>query len=197
MTGVDRILSVASRYLTEIRAVQPTGPYRLGGWCFGGVVAFEIAQQLHEQGEEVEFLALLGISALRLPATRGSGGVAALPASARGRRAGTEQVARARGMRPGEAVRFILCKGPRVVPYLRDRLARGWPPSWVAGRASYPRRMTCPARTARRSPATPRGPSRPRVTLFLSREETATYTSDPLSDWRGLALPDRGARGTG
>jgi amino acid adenylation domain-containing protein len=49
--------SIASGYLEEIRAVQPSGPYFLGGFCFGGLVAFEIAQQLKAAGEEVSLLA--------------------------------------------------------------------------------------------------------------------------------------------
>jgi acyl carrier protein len=56
------IESMAAQYLQEIRTVQPAGPYRLGGWCFGAVVALEIARQLHAAGEEVMLLALIGIS---------------------------------------------------------------------------------------------------------------------------------------
>ena len=53
------IRSLASRYLEEVRKVQPQGPYFLCGMCAGGVVAFEMAQQLKAQGDEVAFLALL------------------------------------------------------------------------------------------------------------------------------------------
>lgn len=55
----DSVGAMASRYLEAIRSVQPAGPYRLGGWCTGGVVAFEMARQLLERGEEVDLLALL------------------------------------------------------------------------------------------------------------------------------------------
>src|SRR6185369_16148080 len=37
---------MAARYLAEVRRVQPQGPYRLGGWSMGGLVAFEMATQL-------------------------------------------------------------------------------------------------------------------------------------------------------
>ena len=57
--------SIAMGYLREIRAVQPTGPYFLGGFCFGGLVAFEIAQQLKAAGEEVRFLAWFEPTPLR------------------------------------------------------------------------------------------------------------------------------------
>ncbi len=50
---------VARGHLELIRARQPLGPYRLVGTSFGGLVAYEVAQQLVAQGEEVEILALL------------------------------------------------------------------------------------------------------------------------------------------
>jgi thioesterase domain-containing protein len=53
------IEEMAARYATEIRAVQPSGPYRIGGWSFGGLAAFELARQLRAAGEEVELLAIL------------------------------------------------------------------------------------------------------------------------------------------
>jgi thioesterase domain-containing protein len=49
---------MASRYLEEIRAFQPSGPYYLGGSSFGGLVAYEMAQQLTAQGQGVGLLAL-------------------------------------------------------------------------------------------------------------------------------------------
>jgi len=51
--------AMALDYLTEIRKVQPRGPYLLGGFCTGGLSAFELAQLLHSQGEEVRLLVLL------------------------------------------------------------------------------------------------------------------------------------------
>ena len=52
------IEAMASHYIGEVRTVQPEGPYLLGGMCFGGVVAFEMAQQLQAQGSEVGLLVL-------------------------------------------------------------------------------------------------------------------------------------------
>jgi aspartate racemase len=49
----------AAHYLVEIRKVQPVGPYLLGGYCFGGRVAFEMAQQLLRQGERAAAIVLL------------------------------------------------------------------------------------------------------------------------------------------
>jgi amino acid adenylation domain-containing protein len=56
---LKRIDQMAANYLTEIRSLQPTGPYYLGGFCAGGVVAYEMAQQLHRQGQEVALIVLM------------------------------------------------------------------------------------------------------------------------------------------
>ncbi|MET0396761.1 MAG: amino acid adenylation domain-containing protein, partial [Longimicrobiaceae bacterium] len=53
------IEEMARDYLAFIREVRPEGPYRLGGWSLGGVVAFEMARQLEAAGEEVESLVLI------------------------------------------------------------------------------------------------------------------------------------------
>ncbi len=50
---------LASRLLRDVSGRQPEGPYLLGGECIGGIVAFEMAQQLLARGEEVSLLALL------------------------------------------------------------------------------------------------------------------------------------------
>jgi amino acid adenylation domain-containing protein len=57
-----RIEEMAAHYVREVRAVRPAGPYRLGGYCFGGTVAYEMAHQLEQAGETVDFLALLDAS---------------------------------------------------------------------------------------------------------------------------------------
>jgi thioesterase domain-containing protein len=50
---------MASYYVEHLRAVQPLGPYHLGGWSLGGVVAFEMARQLTADGADVSMLALI------------------------------------------------------------------------------------------------------------------------------------------
>ncbi|MCG6135507.1 MAG: amino acid adenylation domain-containing protein [Nostoc sp. LLA-1] len=52
------IVEMASHYIQEIRKVQLHGPYFLSGFSFGGLVAYEIAQQLYAQGEKVALLAI-------------------------------------------------------------------------------------------------------------------------------------------
>jgi amino acid adenylation domain-containing protein/FkbM family methyltransferase len=58
-----RLEDLASRYLEEVRAAQPAGPYLLGGWSLGGLVAFEMARQLRRAGETVGLVALIDPSA--------------------------------------------------------------------------------------------------------------------------------------
>jgi len=60
---VTTIEDMASLYLQEIRAIQPQGPYLLGGYCFGGLVAFEMAHRLVTAGEKVACLALIATDA--------------------------------------------------------------------------------------------------------------------------------------
>jgi amino acid adenylation domain-containing protein len=54
-----RVEDMASRYVREIQLLQPEGPYFLGGHCLGGLIAFEMAQQLQAQGQRVALLALM------------------------------------------------------------------------------------------------------------------------------------------
>jgi malonyl CoA-acyl carrier protein transacylase len=60
---LQSIEEIASQNIKAIQTVQPVGPYFLGGHSFGGLVAFEMAQQLQCQGQSVAFLAILDIFA--------------------------------------------------------------------------------------------------------------------------------------
>jgi amino acid adenylation domain-containing protein len=60
--------AAAARYLASIRTIQPCGPYYLAGESFGGVIAYEIAQQLRAAGETVALVALLDTRAPNLHA---------------------------------------------------------------------------------------------------------------------------------
>ncbi|MCA1579781.1 MAG: AMP-binding protein, partial [Acidobacteria bacterium] len=60
------IEEMAAYYVKLLREVQPEGPYFLGGWSMGGIIAFEMAQQLKSQGQDVAKLALIDVMA---PAT--------------------------------------------------------------------------------------------------------------------------------
>lgn len=53
---------MAKCYVQEVRAFQPEGPYFLGGYCFGGNVAYEMARQLRALGQQVPLVLLLDSS---------------------------------------------------------------------------------------------------------------------------------------
>nr|WP_244239402.1 non-ribosomal peptide synthetase [Corallococcus carmarthensis] len=55
----ESIEEMATLYIEAIRTVQPHGPYQLGGWSLGGVIAYEMARRLREAGEAVGLLALI------------------------------------------------------------------------------------------------------------------------------------------
>ncbi|MDB6019201.1 MAG: Glutamate-semialdehyde aminotransferase [Pedosphaera sp.] len=61
--------AMAAHYVKLLREFQPEGPYYLGGWCFGGNVAWEMAQQLAAAGQTVALLALLETWAQSPPIT--------------------------------------------------------------------------------------------------------------------------------
>jgi acyl carrier protein len=65
-----KVEDIAAHYVSEIQSVQPTGPYHLVGACIGGIIAFEMAQQLSAKGQMVALLALLETwppASLRVP----------------------------------------------------------------------------------------------------------------------------------
>jgi len=66
---LTRIEDMAAAYVREMRRIQPQGPYYLGGYCLGGTIAYEVAQQLRARGEEVALLAMFDtLNWCKLPA---------------------------------------------------------------------------------------------------------------------------------
>lgn len=53
------IEGMAAHYVRAVKDFQPQGPYHLGGYCFGGIVAFEMARQMTAAGDEVALVAIL------------------------------------------------------------------------------------------------------------------------------------------
>ena len=76
----ELIQTMAARYIDAIRSIQPTGPYLIGGYSFGGTVALEMAQQLSARGDDVAMLVMFDHSPHRTPGRH--------PASVAGRIAG-------------------------------------------------------------------------------------------------------------
>ncbi len=69
LNGIDepltRIEDIAAHYISAIMAQNPTGPYALAGYSFGGIIAFEMARQLEAIGKEVKMLAMFDTYAYR------------------------------------------------------------------------------------------------------------------------------------
>ncbi|HSS77368.1 MAG TPA: beta-ketoacyl synthase N-terminal-like domain-containing protein [Thermoanaerobaculia bacterium] len=64
------VAEMAARYLEAVAQAQPQGPYLLGGWSFGGIVAYEMARQLVVAGEDVGMVALFDCGTHTVPQTR-------------------------------------------------------------------------------------------------------------------------------
>lgn len=56
---VPSIEEMATAHIASLRTIQPEGPYILGGFCNGGLVAYEMARQLRAQGQQVDRLILI------------------------------------------------------------------------------------------------------------------------------------------
>jgi len=63
---LSNVREMAAEYIRMIRAIQPSGPYRLIGHSFGGMMAYEMAYQLSLQGESIELVALLDAGSPRV-----------------------------------------------------------------------------------------------------------------------------------
>jgi thioesterase domain-containing protein/aryl carrier-like protein len=150
---------MAERYIQEIRRVQPEGPYRIGGYSFGGVVAYEMAQMLEAQGEQVALLALFD----------------AYPGKVESR---GERLKNMLTLPLKERVRFILKKGSFVVMTLRKRIELQFLP-----RALRNVRQAC----AKAAGDYDVQPYPGRVTLFRVREKSADTLNDPYAIWWRMA----------
>jgi amino acid adenylation domain-containing protein len=156
---LSSIPQMAELYLQEIRRVQPEGPYRIGGYSFGGLVAYEMAQQLEAQGEHVSLLALLDSYPGKIE-TRG------------------DQIKSMMALPLKERLTFMAKKGSFVVMTLRKRLELQFLP-----RALRNVRQAC----SRAAATYEVQPYRGRVTLFRVREKSAGSLHDPYAIWWKMA----------
>jgi thioesterase domain-containing protein len=120
---VASIERLAARYLADLRAFQPCGPYFIGGFCLGGIVAFELARQLRAQGQDVALLALFESPSL-------NGLKSAYGPAGRFRRRQAEIFERVRklsGQRWSERLAFLRSRLVRILHH--DDLARTGDPA--------------------------------------------------------------------
>ncbi len=64
VTVAPTMEEIAATHIKALQSVQPYGPYTLSGWCNGALVAYEMARQLHAQGQAIDSLILVNPSAL-------------------------------------------------------------------------------------------------------------------------------------
>jgi phthiocerol/phenolphthiocerol synthesis type-I polyketide synthase D len=69
LDGVPDLRDKVAAYVAQIRELQPAGPYRLGGWSFGGALAYETARHLRAAGEEVSTLFMIDVVLARKDGT--------------------------------------------------------------------------------------------------------------------------------
>jgi len=153
------VTEMAERYIREIRRVQPEGPYRIGGYSFGGLVAYEMAQQLRAQEQEVSLLALFDT----------------YPGKMESR---ASQMRNLSKLPLKEAVTFLVKKGSFVLMTLRKRLELRMLP-----RPLRNVRQACAKAAAGYNVQ----PYDGQVTLFRAKEKSAGSLNDPYAIWWRVA----------
>jgi amino acid adenylation domain-containing protein len=153
------VTEMAERYIREIRRIQPEGPYRIGGYSFGGLVAYEMAQQLRAQDLEVSLLALFDT----------------YPGKMESR---ASQMRNLSKLPLKEAATFLVKKGSFVLMTLRKRLELQMLP-----RPLRNVRQACAAAAA----AYDVQPYDGQVTLFRVKEKSAGSLADPYAIWWRVA----------
>lgn len=164
-----RIEDEAAHYLEQIRSVQNAGPYCLAGWSYGGMVAFEVAQQLVAQGQGIAFLGILDIGF-------------------------DLRDLNSRLTYLGRRLRYIWKLGLRgQLQRASSRAHRS--PSWPAPAAALKQEIPLPAPDNDYRGDWTRGrhyrpkPYKGQVTLFRTRhDDYAHLFRDPLMGWQRLAL---------
>ncbi len=150
---------MAESYIKEIKRVQPHGPYHIGGYSFGGLVAYEMAQILQARGEEIALLALFDT----------------YPGKMEGRAAALRNL---KALPLTQQISFLVKKGTFVMMTLRKRLELQMIP-----RALRNVRQAC-AKAAGNYDVLP---YQGRVTLFRVREKSVGSLNDPYAIWWRVA----------
>jgi amino acid adenylation domain-containing protein len=176
---------VAAFYVRTIREVQPSGPYQVGGWSANGVAAYEIAQQLRAQGEEVALLALFDSwnPARAVPAGRAGPRTRVL-------RAAESLALHSRNLRRGGLANMPGYVRVRLETIRQKLQERSWRARYtlrrrsgrpIDGRLRDANQVTLfSVRTYRPRPYTGR------VVLFRSSMRPSGATRDPAVGWRDL-----------
>jgi hypothetical protein len=124
--------AIAVAHLKSLRAVQPGGPYLLGGWCNGGLVAYEMARQLLAEGQTVDLLVLMDPVELIYPVHL------RLLHSVIGRFGNLVRLGQDKQLNWFLCLRHVYRFPRHVYRYLRYPLYRRSKESWRWGRLDYP-----------------------------------------------------------
>jgi acetoacetyl-CoA synthetase len=171
--------AMAASYVEVIRSLQPQGPYRVAGHSFGGLLAFEIARLLSEQGEEIDWLGLIDAeltTAAHPPARRWTYRLT-LP----------YHYARAALRKPGAALRAAVEFVPRLLRRGFSRLHRDAAlaeseATWMEGASAQHQRLA--THFLRLAADYRPGPYRGSMTYFLPTVRRFHLFADPLPVWR-------------
>ena len=174
-SAIDTVEELAAHFVHELVEYQPEGPYQLGGYCLGGLTAFEMARQLRSMGREVRALVLFGTmspAALR-PHNRARAAVAQWSADRlRGARALAGLSVRDGVSRLAEPVRAIVSEGALTDPPPADE--------YTARRLRVEAAALAAANQYRPEPYDGT------LTLFLANEADKRSLDRPL-EWAGYA----------
>jgi len=173
------VLQMAQYYVDLLRKFQSKGPYYLGGWCYGGIVAIEMARLLQASGEKIGLLALFE--------------TVALPPSLSNSRYYLHRIRCSLKMGPRRLVRYVLGKikysrNVKIANRMRFRQAAGLLDADLnevdprLARLEYVYNTNLAALTKYRSV-----PYKGRLTLFNAAERDLALIPDPYYGWVGLA----------
>jgi thioesterase domain-containing protein/acyl carrier protein len=179
------VSEMAAHYTQVIRAVQPNGPYYLGGYCFGGMIAYEMARLLTAQNQDIALLALFNTPA---------------PGSLRGwplnlnyikrrslheltklRAQGTLPKLRILGIKSARLLRLAWRSYKAVLGRLIAKLSHPSAKPLTNGLLSVPGANIAAAK------AYDPGRYAGRITLFSTREVSTYYGIDPREGWLPFA----------
>jgi acetoacetyl-CoA synthetase len=169
---------MAAGYVEVIRSQQPQGPYRIAGHSFGGLLAFEIARLLADQGEEIAWLGLIDaeLSTAAHPPARRWGHRLALP----------YHYARAALRQPREALRTLFGAVPKLLRrgfsrFQRDAALAESEATWMEGASAAHQRLA--SHFLQLAASYRPGPYRGSMTYFLPTERRFHLFADPLPVW--------------
>jgi acetoacetyl-CoA synthetase len=170
---------MAASYVETIRELQPEGPYRIAGHSFGGLLAFEIARLLSEQGQQVDWLGLIDaeLATAAQPPARRWGHRLALP----------YHYARAALRQPRAALRAALGIVPRLLRRGFSRLHRDAAlaeseATWMEGASAQHQRLA--TRFLQLAADYRPQPYRGSMTYLLPTVRRFHLFADPLPVWR-------------